>query len=110
MFRITTLGLAVVLGLGVAIAEAQEGRGRAYKVAFWYEVDRPMALKHQVYDLARGEYDEKAVRGWLDTIRSKHHDYGAFVRDVRTDGEPGATEPERLVSAIAGEERRWADL
>ena len=97
------------------IASTTEARramaGGPYKVAFWYEADRPTtSIQYQVYDLSKGEYDEKAVDLWLRTILAKHPDHGAYVRDIRADGEPGATEPERLALAIGREERRWVDL
>ena len=82
-----------------------------YKVAFWYESARPTtSLKYQVYDLGKGEYDEKAVDRWFRTILDNHPNHGAYIRDIRTEGEPGATEPERLARAIEREKRRWADL
>ena len=82
-----------------------------YKVAFWYEASRPTtSQKYQVYDLSKGEYDERAVDLWLRTILAKYPGHGAYVRDIRTEGLPGATEPERLALAIEQEKRRWADL
>jgi hypothetical protein len=109
----------LVLGLMTSCAEAQQATAppslkpiaSPYKVAFWYEADHPStSLKYQVYDLAKGEYDEKAVDRWLRAILENHPNHGAYVRDIHTWGEPGATEPERLASAIEHEKQRWADL
>jgi len=109
----------LVLGLIASFAEAPQATaspfamqaGRAYKVAFWYEADRPTTtLKYQVYDLARGEYDEKAVDRWFYSILNNDPDHGAYIRDIRTDGFPGSTEQERLANAIETEKWRWAAL
>ena len=119
MLRRSILGPALALGLMTSIAGAQqpsapatagaESAGRAYKVAFWYEADRPTtSIQYRAYDLAKGEYDAEAVDRWLDLILAKHPDHGAYVRDIRTDGLPGATEAERLANAIEIEKRRWA--
>ena len=115
------LGPTVALGLMTSIAGAQpaanpasataRSTGRDYKIAVWYEADHPTtSIKYQVYDLARGEYDAMAVGRWLDLIRSKYPDQGAYVRDMRTQGLPGATEAERLARAIEKEKVRWADV
>ncbi len=106
MTRRTMTGIALALGLMGSAAEAQDP-GRAYKVAFWFDLDRPLAtLRHQAYDLAKGEYDGAAVDRWLRAIREGHLGSAAFVRSLRTDGEPGATEAERLANAIDRERRR----
>ena len=114
MSRNILIGFVFALGSSISFASAQDRPakppGAAYKVAFWYEADRPTILKYQVYDLSKGEYDPKAVEGWLRTIRTKYPNHGAYVRDIRTDGETGATAKERLAGAIEGEKRRWADL
>ena len=112
MGRHAIVGMFLILGLTVRIAGAQAPEtGRAYKVAFWYELDRPTtSVKFRVYDLAKGEYDEKAVTRWLDTIFAKYPNHGAYVRDIQTKGEPGATEPERLAGALRREAQRWANL
>jgi hypothetical protein len=102
--------LPLILALLVPTADAQEA-GRAYKVAFWFEVDRPLSTaQYRAYDLAKGEYDVAVVDRWRRTILEKHPRYGAVVRDLTTVGEPGATEFERLASAVGREKRRWADL
>ncbi len=114
MPRPISIGFVFSLGLAMSSAPARDRPagpvGPAYKVAFWYELARPMDVKYQVYDLARGEYDPRAVEGWMRTIRTRHPDHGAYVREIRTDGEPGATEKDRLAAAIDREKRRWADL
>ncbi len=114
MSRFFPIGLAFVLCLPIPVGLAQDRpagpAGAAYKVAFWYEADRPTDLKYQVYDLARGEYDPRAVEAWLRTIREKYPDHGAYLRDIRTDGEAGATEKERLAAAIEAERQRWTRL
>jgi hypothetical protein len=107
------LNLVLLPVLMTSPAEAQPlatPPGGPYKIAFWYEADRPTTLKYQVYDLSKGEYDEKAVDRWLRTILDRYPNHGAYVRDIQTRGEPGATEQERLASAIGREKRRWADL
>jgi hypothetical protein len=110
MIRQSMIGAALVLGLMGSTTEAQSD-GRAYKVAFWYELARPIStIQYRAYDVAKGEYDKAAVDRWLQTIRDKHPNSGAYVRDLRTGGEPGATEAERLASAIGRERQRWADL
>ncbi len=114
MSRPILIGFVLALGLRVSDGSAGDGPVKplspAYKVAFWYDADHPSDVKYQVYDLAKGEYDPKAVEGWLRTIATSYPNHGAYVRDLRTDGEPGATEKERLAAAIAREKRRWADL
>src|SRR5258708_6307087 len=76
MIRLSLAG-SIILGFATALAEAQQApapgsAGKAYKVAFWFETDRPISsLKYQVYDLAKGEYDEKAAGRWLDAIRAE---------------------------------------
>lgn len=107
MTRRTMTGIALALGLMGPAAEAQ-GPGRAYKVAFWLDLDRPLStLRHQAYDLAKGEYDEAAVARWRRTIFEQHPTYTAFIRDISTIGEPGENEAERLANAIDREQRRW---
>ena len=114
MLRRPMLGPTLALGLMTSIAGAQQPTtptttGRAYKVAFWYEADRPTtSIQYRVYDLAKGEYDAEAVDRWLDLILRKYPDKGAYVRDIRTEGVPGATDAERLANAIENEKRRWA--
>src|SRR5205823_3424000 len=77
----------------------------------WYEIDRPTtSMNFQVYDLARGEYDAVAIERWLDLVLSKHPNHGAYVRDLRTEGLPGATEADRLARAIEREKVRWANV
>ena len=114
MLHRSTIRPILVLGLMTAIAEAQQATAppsmkptpSPYKVAFWYDADRPTTtLKYQVYDLAKGEYDEKAVNRWLRTILDKYPNHGAYVRDIQTEGLPGATEHERLALAIEHEKR-----
>jgi hypothetical protein len=85
--------------------------GRAYKVAFWYDVDQPVkTLQFRAYDVAKGEYDAKAVDGWFRNIFDHDPKHGAYIRDISTEGQPGETEPERLKSAIEAEKKRWAEL
>jgi len=121
MIRRSILGPSLALGLMTSVAVAQgpttptsapaSSTGRAYKVAFWYEADRPTrSLQYRAYDLANGEYDAKAVDAWLDRILRQDLTRGAYVRDIRTDGFPGATEAERLANAIEKEKGRWAAL
>lgn len=121
MLRRPMLGPTLALGLMTSIAGAQQPAtapsttvsttGRAYKVAFWYEADRPTtSIQYRVYDPARGEYDAEAVDRWLDLILRQYPDKGAYVRDIRTGGVPGATEAERLANAIEQEKTRWAAL
>jgi len=113
------LKIALVLAAGLIQAEplaiaqppGPKPPSGTYKVAFWYETDHPTTtLKYQVYDLSRGEYDEKAVTHWVRGILDHDQAHGAYVRDIRTEGLPGATEPERLARAIALEKERWAAL
>jgi hypothetical protein len=105
----------LALGLLTSIAQAQPAptppTGQAYKVAFWYLSDQPVSsLKYQVYDVAKGQYDAKAVDRWSREILDHHPEYGAYIRDISTEGQPGATEAERLDAAIATEKGRWASL
>ena len=114
MSRHSTTRPILILGLMISTATAQQPAstpGRAYKVAFWYELDRPWSTaKYQAYDVAKGEYNEAAVERWRKTIREKYPQMGTTVRDLTTVGEPGATEAERLASAVEREKKRWADL
>jgi hypothetical protein len=85
--------------------------GRAYKVVFWYELERPFSTaQYRAYDVAKGEYNKEAVDRWQRTIFEKHPRTGCCVRDLSTVGEPGATEVERLTSAVEREKRRWVAL
>jgi hypothetical protein len=85
--------------------------GRAYKVAFWYELERPWSTaQYRAYDVAKGEYDEAAVARWQKTIFEKHPQMGCCVRDLTTVGMTGETEAERLKNAVEREKQRWADL
>jgi hypothetical protein len=102
--------LPLILALLGTTTHAQQA-GRAYKVAFWFEIDRPFSsLQYRAYDLAKGEYDAANVERWRRTILDKHPQYGAIVRDLTTVGEPGATEAERLANAVDREKKRWIDL
>ena len=109
------LKLVLCLAMATPIAQAQadpaKPPGEAYKVAFWYDADQPVtSLKYQVYNLAKGEYDEKAVSRWFRSILDNDPNHGAYIRDIQTAGLPGATEQERLASAIENEKGRWAAL
>ena len=85
--------------------------GRSYKVAFWFDLDRPLSsARHRAYDVAKGEYDPAAVEAWRRTILAGYPGTGTAVRDLSTVGEPGATEAERLQNAVEREKRRWAGL
>ena len=114
MSRGILIGFVLAMGPLISVGSAQTPPSQqpevSYKVAFWYQVDRPTDLKYQVYDLAKGQYDPKAVEDWLRTIRTRYPDHGAYVRQIRTVGEAGTTEKERLAGAIEREKRRWADL
>jgi hypothetical protein len=119
MIRRSMLAMPFALGLVGSTTDAQEAPtptppsspGRAYKVAFWYELARPWSTaKYRAYDLAKGDYDQTAVDRWQRTIFEKYPNMGATVRDLSTVGEPGATEAERLASAVEREKKRWADL
>ncbi len=121
MPRRSICGTPLALVLMTAVAGAQQPSapasatarpaGRAYKVAAWYDAARPTtSIEFQVYDVAKGEYDAVAVDHWLDQILTKYPDNGAYVRDIRTDGLPGATEAERLAKAIEDEKHRWAAI
>ena len=99
--------LAWTLALAAMGSTADDGLappplpGRAYKVAFWYELERPLSTaQYRAYDVAKGQYDGAAVARWLKTIFDAHPRYGATVRDLTTVGELGATEAERLAGAI----------
>ena len=96
-----TIVPTVLLGLMAPAAGAQQATapasaaakstGRAYKVAFWYDADRPTtSIKYQVYDLAAGEYDAIAVDRWFALILRNYPRHGAYVRDIRTEGLAGA--------------------
>ncbi len=112
--RFSMLELALVLIMTSPISRAQapaKPPGGTYKVAFWYETSDPVAsLKYRAYDLAKGEYDEKAVDRWFHSIMDRDPNHGAYIRDVETAGFPGATEQERLAIAIENEKGRWAAL
>jgi hypothetical protein len=119
MHRFSIIGPIVVLGFTTAPTEGQQATAPhshkpadgAYKVAFWYEADQPVtSLKYQAYNLAKGEYDEKAVDRWFRSILDHDPNHGAYIRDIQTTGFPGATEQERLASAIEHEKGRWAAL
>ncbi len=87
---------------------ARPGAGTTYMGVFWYDRARPTTtLRHQVYDIGKGEFDRAAVDRWLERLRVYHPDHGAYVREIRTDGEPGATEPERVAAALVREHQRW---
>jgi hypothetical protein len=102
---------ALFVSPSIADDHPPKPEGREYKVAFWFEVDRPFAtVKSRAYDLAKGEYDRATVDRWLKTIFDQHPRYGAMVRDVSTVGEPGATEADRLSSAMDREIQHWAGL
>jgi hypothetical protein len=96
----------------LALAQAPDiSPGRSYKVAFWYDLDRPFSsARFRAYDVAKGEYDPAAVEAWQRTIQTGYPGTGNVVRDLSTVGEPGATETERLIQAIEREKRRWAGL
>ncbi len=101
----------LILGLMVSIADAQTPPGRAYKVAFWYELDRPWSTaQYRAYDVAKGEFNKETVDRWQKTIFEKHPQSGCCVRDLTTVGMSGATEEERLKNAVEREKRRWANL
>jgi hypothetical protein len=104
----------LILGLLISPAEAQSpatAEARRYKVAFWYDLERPWSTaQYRAYDLAKGQYDEAAVARWQRTILEKYPRTGCCVRDLTTSGEPGATEAERLTSAVEREKQRWAAL
>jgi hypothetical protein len=104
----------ILLGLMTSIAAAQSPSpeaGRAYKVAFWYELERPFSTaQYRAYDVAKGEYNKEAVDRWQRTILEKYPRNGSCVRDLSTIDEPGATEAERLASAVEREKRRWVEL
>ena len=105
-----SLALAMTIQPGGAQAPSNPP-GRAYKVAFWYEMERPFSsVQYRAYDLAKGEYDPAAVDRWRRTIFEKHPRYGATVRDLTTVGEPGATEADRLLAAVEREKRRRVEL
>jgi hypothetical protein len=77
------------------------------RVVFWF--DARGALRHQAYDLRKGEYT-KAVDDWVSAVRYDAHGYAdpgpmATLRNVRLSEEAGATEPEKLASAIERESR-----
>jgi hypothetical protein len=103
-----------ILGILTSSALAQLPQnppGRAYKVAFWYDSDQPVStLNYQVYDVAKGEYDEKALDRWFRAILDHDPKHGAYIRDLSTEGQPGDTEADRLKSAIEAEKKRWAEL
>ena len=96
----------------LALVEAPDASpGRPYKVAFWYDHDRPFSsARSRAYDVAKGEYDPAAVEAWRRTILTGYPGTGTAVRDLSTVGEPGATEAERLQNAVEREKRRWAGL
>ena len=114
MPRLLMTQLTLITALMSSIAAAQppaNPAGGPYKVAFWYEADRPTtSIQYQVYDLSKGEYQEAAVDRWLRTILAKYPGHGAYVRDIRTQGLPGATEADRLALALDREKLRWAEL
>jgi len=104
-------GLILIVGLIASAADAQAPPGRAYKVAFWYELDRPWSTtQYRAYDLSKGEYNAEAVDRWQKTIFAHHPGTGCCVRDLSTAGMPGDTEAERLQNAVELEKQRWADL
>lgn len=107
--------LILVPGLIVSQAQARQHSSKplagTYKVAFWYDSDRPTTtLKYQVYDLSKDEYNEPSVDLWLHGILDDDPAHGAYVRDIRTESLPGASEKERLALAIQNEKARWAEL
>ncbi|WZO98456.1 hypothetical protein EP7_000035 [Isosphaeraceae bacterium EP7] len=78
-----------------------------FRVVFWF--DARGALRHQAYDLRKGEYT-KAVDDWVSAVRYDAHGYAvpgpmATLRNVRLSEEPGANEPEKLAAAIVREGR-----
>jgi hypothetical protein len=108
---ILALGLLTSFTQAQPVAVQSAPSGHAYKVAFWYLADQPVSsLKYQVYDVAKGQYDAKAVDRWSRDILDHHPEYGAYIREISTEGQPGATEAERLDAAIATEKGRWASL
>jgi hypothetical protein len=110
----SVLEIVLVLGMTAPIAQAQispKPPVGTYKVAFWYDADQPVtSIKYQVYDLAKGEFDEKAVDRWFHSILDHDPKHGAYIREIQTAGFPGATEQERLANAIENEKGRWAAL
>jgi hypothetical protein len=78
-----------------------------FKAVFWYERADPSAtLKSKVYDLRRGNYDAEAVAAWLKTVRTDYPAFAALERTVDLTRVPGATEEEKLVTAIEQERAR----
>jgi hypothetical protein len=77
------------------------------RVVFWF--DAQGALRHQAYDLRKGEYT-KAVDDWVSAVRYDSHGYVvpgpmATIRNVRLSEEAGVNEAEKLASAISREGR-----
>jgi hypothetical protein len=90
-------------------AEVVEPAGQPpeYKVAFWYDRDRPgETFHHQAYDLRKGEYDAKAVDAWLATMKSDFPRYQAFVRDVRLAELQGENDAQKLRRVVQAELER----
>jgi hypothetical protein len=114
MSRHSVIRPILLFGLMTSIVNAQTPSappGRAYKVAFWYDLAQPWSTaQYRAYDVAKGEYNKEAVDRWQKTIFEKYPKMGCCVRDLSTVGEPGATEAERLASAVEREKRRWAAL
>ncbi len=111
MWRMTWLVTLLALPTPSAPGQAANPGPATHRGVFWYESGRPIqSLQYRIYDLRDGEFDAKAVDRWLETIRANHPGHGAYVRDVPTAGEPGATEPERLAAALAREKERWAGV
>lgn len=96
----------VALVLGAAPPTPAQGPPRTpdYKVAIWYKRSDPLGtFKHREYDLRKGQYDARKVNAWLDTIRTDHPADFAYVLDVSLGRQSGATEAEKLESAIRKE-------
>jgi hypothetical protein len=92
-------------------ALAQPASSGPFKIVVWYRLDDPAATrKHQVYDVARGQFDARGVDAWLALIGRSYPDHAAYVRDLSVEPGDPSTLPRRIAQAIEAENRRFDAL
>ena len=72
-----------------------------FKIVYVFNRNNPLAtLKSQVYDVRKGEYDEAAIKPFLERINAAGSQHRGFVQSVYLAKETGATEAHKLERAI----------
>jgi hypothetical protein len=79
---------------------AERGQAQDYRVVIWFDKSRPIeTFRYQAYDLRANQYT-KAVEDWLRLIASRYPGYQAYTRDVDLAQERGATDAQKVGSAM----------